>query len=190
MSILNRPLSPEEGKNALQLARYSLESYVAKSINQTVQKPKISDGLKKELGAFVTLSTKDGHLRGCIGHMIGQGPLFSELENLAVAAGTQDPRFPPVQKMELTDLVYEVSVLSKMVETSARDVIAGEHGLMVKNGIFSGVLLPQVAQERGWDRVTFLEQTCLKAGLPKDSWQDPNTIILTYTAQVFSEQDE
>ncbi|MHC4839691.1 MAG: AmmeMemoRadiSam system protein A [Planctomycetota bacterium] len=181
------PLTEEEGQQALKLARYSLESHVTSNRGGTAINPAYSDGLNKHLGAFVTIHTSDGMLRGCIGHMIGQGPLHSELSMLAVAAGTQDPRFPPVLEAELPELSYEVSVLSEMSQTVAEDVVAGVHGLMIKNGVFSGVLLPQVAQDHGWDRVTFLEQTCQKAGLPKDAWTDPNTVILTFTAQVFSE---
>ncbi|MEE9311545.1 MAG: AmmeMemoRadiSam system protein A [Planctomycetota bacterium] len=187
MSFTDQPLTPDEGVQALKIARQSLEASISGELGETGFLPEHTAGLRQELGTFVTIHTSDGQLRGCIGHMIGQYPLFSELESLAVAAGTQDPRFPAVSEEELSDLSYEVSVLSTMKETAAKDVIAGTHGLMIKNGVFSGVLLPQVAQERGWDRVTFLEQTCLKAGLPKDIWQDQNTTILTYTAQVFCE---
>ncbi|MDC1143128.1 AmmeMemoRadiSam system protein A, partial [Planctomycetota bacterium] len=146
-----------------------------------------SSAMQKHLGAFVTLHDAAHQLRGCIGHMIGQGPLHSELADLAIAAGNQDPRFPPVTESELASLHYEVSVLTEMKPTRAEDVIAGVHGLMISNGVFRGVLLPQVATEQGWGRQTFLEQTCRKAGLPKDAWTDPNTEILTFTAQVFSE---
>lgn len=187
MSFTFQTLTPDEGVQALKIARHALETYVSGDSTKYGPKPEHTEGLEQDLGSFVTIHTGDGQLRGCIGHMIGQGSLFSELENLAIAAGTQDPRFPAIIEEELSDISYEVSVLSIMKETAAEDVIAGTHGLMIKNGVFSGVLLPQVALERGWDRVTFLEQTCLKAGLPKDIWQDPNTIILTYTAQVFSE---
>lgn len=175
-----------EGRELLQLARSALESWV-----RVHHKPEPAGPLKgvlaRELGAFVSLHTRQGELRGCIGHMLPGGPLGREIADLAIAAGTHDPRFDPVSADELGGLVYEVSVLSPMDLVSASEVQPGKHGLLIRRGNRSGVLLPQVATEHGWDRETFLTHTCMKAGLPPDAWRDPATEIRVFTAQVFSE---
>ena len=185
MTETNPPLSEEDGRKALKLARRSLEHFVRTGNELTASND--GGGLNSPCGAFVSLHTKDGALRGCIGHMIGDGPLSELLIELGVSAGTQDPRFPPVSKSELDELVYEVSVLSPMVPTSADDVVPGTHGLYIRRGMNSGVLLPQVATEWNWGREEFLDHTCQKAGLPSDAWRDPKTQIMTFTAQIFHE---
>lgn len=175
-----------EGRELLRLARSALESWVRHG-----RKPDASGPLKgvlaRELGSFVSLHTREGDLRGCIGHMLPGGPLGREIVDLAIAAGTHDPRFDPVSSGELTSLVYEISVLSPMEVVEATDVRPGKHGLLMRRGNRSGVLLPQVATEHGWDRETFLTHTCMKAGLPPDAWRDPATEIRVFTAQVFTE---
>lgn len=178
-------LSAAEGREALALARSSLESWVCEGRKLTPAK--FSGGLAQPCGAFVTLHTRDGSLRGCIGHMIGDGPVGELIAELGIAAGTQDPRFEPVTAAELANLSYEISVLTPMVPTPAAAVTPGVHGLYVRRGRKSGVLLPQVATEWGWDRDEFLSETCQKAGLPGDAWQQAGTEILTFTAQIFSE---
>lgn len=179
-------LTEAEGREALHLARRSLEHYV-NSVKRLKLEQAPTGGLALPCGAFVSLHTMDGSLRGCIGHMIGDGPLAELILELGISAGTQDPRFDPVSQAELDDLVYEISVLSPMRKSSSDDVIPGVHGLLIKRGGNSGVLLPQVATEWNWDRETFLEHTCHKAGLPGDAWRDSGTDILTFTAQVFHE---
>ncbi|GIK51970.1 MAG: AmmeMemoRadiSam system protein A [Planctomycetota bacterium] len=180
-------LTASDGKQLLQLARTSLEHFVR--TGQRVALPAdVSPALEEGLGAFVTLTTGDGSLRGCIGNMVAHGPLIETVREMAIAAGTHDPRFPPVSEEELRDLRYEISVISPMVESRADQVVPGRHGLYIRNGRYSGTLLPQVASEHGWDRATFLEQTCVKAGLSPLAWKDPGTTIYTYTAQVFSEE--
>lgn len=181
MSVLNEA----EGREVLRLARASLESWVRS--RRKLEPPATSGALAEKLGAFVSLHTKDGQLRGCIGHMEGQGPLAREIIELAIAAGVHDPRFDPVSAAELPNLVYEVSVLSPMQRTAAAQVEPGKHGLLIRRGARSGVLLPQVATEHGWDRETFLQHTCMKAGLPPDAWRDAATEIYTFTAQVVPE---
>lgn len=176
-------LTEAQGREALRLARASLESWVR--ARKRVEPP---SGLPGEaLGAFVSLHTREGALRGCIGHMQGQAPLAEEIIELAIAAGTQDPRFEPVTAAELPRLVYEISVLSPMKRARAEDVQPGTHGLMIRKGGRSGVLLPQVATEYGWGREEFLRHTCDKAGLSPDAWRDAETEISTFTAQVVSE---
>ena len=186
MTEVQPTLTPEEGREALVLARQSLERWVRTGERLTHTGP-WSGGLATPCGAFVTIHTADGALRGCIGHMIGEGPLGDLIIELGVSAGTRDPRFRPVTAGELPGLRYEISVLSPMQRTLAEDVRPGVHGLLIRKGHYSGVLLPQVATEWGWDREQFLGETCRKAGLPKDAWREDETQILTFTAQVFSE---
>lgn len=180
------PLTCTEGREALKLARRSLEHFVATGKRLKLEAVP-GGGLRLPCGAFVSIHTKDGALRGCIGHMIGDGPLWELLIDLGISAGTRDPRFAPVTIADLNELVYEISVLSPMRVIKAQDVTPGVHGLYIRKGNHAGVLLPQVATEWQWDRETFLEQTCIKAGLPADAWQDPQTEIKGFTAQVFHE---
>jgi uncharacterized protein len=180
------PLSPEEGAQALKLVRKSLETWLMeRRRTRPIRAPE--GGLAQRLGAFVTVRNRHGELRGCIGHMTSNEPLADLLPELAVSAGTGDPRFPPVSARELPELLYEVSVLSSMKLTAADDVQPGVHGIYIRQGRHTGVLLPQVAQEWGWSREEFLGHTCRKAGLPENAWRESDTEILTFTAQVFEE---
>jgi AmmeMemoRadiSam system protein A len=138
---------------------------------------------------FVTLHTRGGELRGCIGSFDDQRPLWRNVAEMAVQAAMHDPRFPPVESSELVDCVLEISVLSPRRPIAPDDVVVGQHGLWVERGSRRGVLLPQVPTERGWDRETFLAQTCRKAGLPADAWRDPDTRFEAFTAQVFGEDE-
>lgn len=141
-------------------------------------------------GAFVTLKRQDGELRGCIGTFEDKNPIYQTVQQMAVSAATRDPRFPPVDLEELESCVIEISVLSSLEEADAEDVQVGRHGLQISRGFARGVLLPQVPVEWGWDRKTFLEQVCLKAGLPPDAYLDPSAKLFVFTAQVFGEKDE
>jgi AmmeMemoRadiSam system protein A len=185
MTEVPGPLTAAEGREALALARRSLETWVRE--RRKLKLGRFTAGLASPCGAFVTLHTRDGKLRGCIGHMVGEGPVGELITELAIASGTQDSRFAPVTEDELGDLVYEISVLSPMLRTAAAEVKPGVHGLCIRRGRNSGVLLPQVATEWCWERDEFLCETCRKAGLPTDAWQDPRTEISTFTAQIFSE---
>jgi len=154
--------------------------------------PTVDDArLSEAEGAFVTLH-KGGQLRGCIGNIIGQKPLYLTVRDMAIAAASSDPRFRPVSKAELPDLEIEISVLSKPWKAKSADEIQmGVHGVIVSRGWMQrGVFLPQVATETGWNREEFLSQLCAqKAGLPADAWKDPKTTLEIFTATVFSEQD-
>lgn len=184
---MDEPLTKEEGQALLKLARQSLESWVREG--KRVPLPlDLPPALDQGLGAFVTL-TIGGELRGCIGSMVAHGPLAETVRDMAIAAGNDDPRFPPVMASELGELRYEISVLSPLVEARPESVVPGKHGLYIRKGRASGTLLPQVAAEHGWDRDTFLEQTCVKAGLRPSAWRDPDCTIYTYMAQVFSEDE-
>lgn len=147
--------------------------------------------LEIEGGAFVTLHLARGgnrHLRGCIGNIESVRPLYDTVRDAAYSAAFRDPRFPPLSSDELGMIELEISVLSRLETiTDTRLIVPGTHGIMLERGPHSGLLLPQVASERGWDRTTFLEQTCRKAGLPPGAWSDPSTRIRIFTAEVFDE---
>jgi AmmeMemoRadiSam system protein A len=139
-------------------------------------------------GAFVTLHSKNGALRGCIGNIVGRSVLIETVKEMALASAFQDPRFPPVKAEELPSIHIEISVLSPFRRVSAPEkVIPGVHGIYIRRDRFSGLLLPQVAVERKWNREEFLTQGCFKAGLSGESWKDERTEISVFTALVFSE---
>jgi AmmeMemoRadiSam system protein A len=143
--------------------------------------------LLQPLGAFVTLKTPDGELRGCIGHLSPEVPLAQTVTRVAVAAATEDPRFGPVTRDELDTLGVEVSVLSEYEPIAPDAVEVGRHGLVIRGHGKNGLLLPQVAPQHGFDREAFLAAVCLKAGLPKDAWRDPACALFGFTADVFGE---
>lgn len=179
-------LNEDEKKLLLRIARETLENYLN---NQTVPDFQIDSAvLKEKRGAFVTLNTTDGQLRGCIGHIEGYKPLWETIREMALAAGLNDPRFPPVSSKELKNIKIEISVLSPLEKiTDVSKIVVGKHGIVMRAGFYSGLLLPQVATDYGWNREEFLEHTCRKAGLPKDAWQDPATQIFIFSADVFGE---
>ncbi len=141
--------------------------------------------LKEPRGAFVTLH-KHGKLRGCIGHIMASRPLVQTVMETAVAAAFEDPRFPPLDPGELKDIEVEISVLTPLERVrNPEEIRVGIHGIVLKKGNRSGLLLPQVATEQGWDRTSFLENCCLKAGLLRDAWRDADTEIYIFSADVF-----
>lgn len=135
---------------------------------------------------FVSLH-RHGDLRGCIGHVLGDAPLPDLVGDMAVAAASEDPRFPPVRPDELDGLAVEVSFLSAPEPARAEDVVPGEHGVLIRRGGRMGVFLPQVAPEQGWDRATLLAMLCRKAGLPPEALRDPATRLEVFRAQVVGE---
>src|SRR5262249_53932652 len=140
------------------------------------------------VGAFVSLH-KQGELRGCIGHLISDLPLFETVKRMAIAAATQDYRFSPLRADEITLIDIEISVLSPFREMrNLQEIHVGRHGLMITQGQRRGLLLPQVATEYGWTREEFLSHTCLKAGLPPDAWMNESSKIEIFSAQVFGEK--
>lgn len=138
-------------------------------------------------GAFVSLHTPSGDLRGCIGTILPVGPLHETVSRMAVAAAVEDPRFLPVTLPELTNLAIEISALTVPEPADAEHVEVGRHGLIVTRGPRKGLLLPQVATEWGWDRLEFLDQTCRKAGLPAGAWREPGTRLEWFEAEVWGE---
>lgn len=144
-------------------------------------------GLEETRGAFVTIKL-DGNLRGCIGHIVSDRPLWETVSLMARAAAFEDPRFPPLERNDLDDVTLEVSVLTVPARVeNPDDIRVGRDGLIVERGATRGLLLPQVATEWGWDRETFLDQTCIKAGLSAGAWRDPGTRVLAFSAEVFGE---
>jgi len=180
-------LTDQEKKTLLDIARRAI---IAKLGNKEL--PRITMDLpvlKEKRGAFVTLK-KRGHLRGCIGYIKAVKPLGDTVQEMAVAAAFHDPRFPSVKGEELRDLSFEISVLSPLQKIqNIDDIEVGKHGLYMVRGYNSGLLLPQVATEYGWDRETFLKETCFKAGLSSKAWKDKETEIYIFSADYFSDKD-
>ncbi len=187
--------SLEEGTYLVRLARKSIETYMIKGKLLEIESPPYTR-LKKPSGTFVTLNSfPDGMLRGCIGYPEPILPLYQAVIRAAVAAAFEDPRFPPLSEDELDSIIVEVSILTppkriddKIDRESLPKVIKiGEHGLVIKRGFYSGLLLPQVATEYSWNSTEFLNQTCLKAGLWKDCWLQEGTEVYIFSAEIFSE---
>ena len=179
-------LDAGERKALLAVARRALEGYVG---SRSMPREEVPEGKLSAPGAaFVTL-TKDGRLRGCIGFTEAVAPLYRVVQECAVAAATEDPRFPPVSPRELPSLRIEISVLTPLFPIGPGEVEVGRHGLMVTQGRKRGLLLPQVPVEWGWDRETFLDQTCVKAGLAPSAWRHEAT-LQGFTAEVFGEGGE
>ena len=144
--------------------------------------------LKEARGAFVTLR-QGAELRGCIGLLESDEPLYETICRMAVEAAVKDPRFPPVSLSELPGLRIEISILTRPVKVSGpEEIIMKRDGVIVRRGSCQGVFLPQVAEETGWEKEKFLSVLCShKAGLPADAWQEKDTEIYTFQAEVFSE---
>ncbi len=145
--------------------------------------------LKEERSCFVTLHSKNGTLRGCIGHIMAFEPLYDNLKRNALNAAFQDSRFTPVKSAdEFFTLSIEVSILTPAEKVdSYNDIVIGEHGVILKNGGRNSVFLPQVAPEQGWDIPTTLMHLSMKAGLPPNAWESPNTQFKVFKAIVFGE---
>jgi AmmeMemoRadiSam system protein B/AmmeMemoRadiSam system protein A len=182
-------LSQREKDELLKIARKSVESSV-RDHKQFEYLPVGFEALAQERGAFVTLKER-GQLRGCIGYVAPFKPLCITVRDVAAFAALRDTRFHPVSAGELGALEYEISVLSPLRRVlDVNEIHVGQHGLIMKRGETEGLLLPQVPVEEKWDRATFLEQTCYKAGLPKNCWQDADTDIFRFTALVFRPPNE
>ncbi len=178
-------LTDADKNQLLKQARASIEAHLSDA--PVPPGPEASPVLGQRRGAFVTLH-RQGRLRGCIGYLEAEKPLLQTVQEMAAAAAFHDPRFKPLKKEELADLEIEISVLSPMQLISSTDEIeVGKHGLYVVQGFCRGLLLPQVATEYKWDRLAFLQQTCLKAGLSPDAWKAPSTKIYSFTADIFAE---
>jgi uncharacterized protein len=175
--------SPEERRILLRLAHQSIESAL-QDVQLDLTPP--SEHLADPRGAFTTLHLH-GKLRGCIGYVFPNQPLYETVAETARSAAFDDPRFEPVTLDEAPELTVEISVLSALRPIRPEEVVVGKHGLVVMLGSRRGLLLPQVPLEWGWDRETFLAQTCMKAGLPPDAWQR-GAELQAFTAEVFGEE--
>jgi AmmeMemoRadiSam system protein A len=152
-----------------------------------------NSALRQPCGAFVTLHKNSGggdrSLRGCIGRMTANLPLEETVRLMAREAAFGDPRFPPLRPGELEQCHIEISALSPMtVCPDPQQVEVGVHGLYLTRGGWSGVLLPQVPVEQGWNRQEYLDYICIKAGLPPESYNAPDATLYTFTAAVFGEE--
>jgi len=183
-------LREEEKAELLKLARKSIEARLRNEKAPELAKETLDAHpiLRQERGAFVTI-TIGGRLRGCIGNIRGVAPLDETISRMAVSAATEDPRFPTLEPGELEKIAIEISVLTPFEKISDPELIeVGRHGLYLEKGMNRGLLLPQVATEYGWDRYHFLDQTCLKAGLPAGAWKE-GADIYVFSAQIFNEEE-
>lgn len=179
-------LNYEERESLLTIARQTIETYLRTGARPEVTP--LTERLKRKQGVFVTLH-KRGELCGCIGYVEGIKPLYLAVQDMAISAATEDPRFPPVTLAELPDIDIEITVLSPLRKIDSPDsVVVGKHGLVIRKGFYSGLLLPQVPIEQNWNREQFLAHTCLKAGLPPDAFKDPKTELYVFTGEVFGEK--
>jgi uncharacterized protein len=188
-------LTETEGRTAVKLARKTIESLLS---GERLRKPQeldfeLSPVFGEKRGVFVTL-TKNGLLRGCIGHPFPDSTLEVAIRDSAISAATRDPRFPPVGKDELDDIVVEVTILTppERINAPPKDlpnlIEIGRHGLIVKQGYCQGLLLPQVAPENNMDSIDFLGHTCMKAGLSPDAWLK-GAEVHCFEGQIFKEKE-
>lgn len=191
--MTNYNVSDQDGEILVQTARRIVTEFVANG-----RKLELDEVLKSRLsfesGLFVTLDLED-ELRGCIGFPMPK-KLDEALPEAAIAAATQDPRFPPVKSSELDKITFEVTILTPPVELKVDDPVqlparikVGRDGLIVKQGYRSGLLLPQVPVEYGWNQEEFLDFTCQKAGLPSNCWKDRQTKIFSFEGIIFKEEE-
>lgn len=150
--------------------------------------PREEKALNQRSGCFVTIK-QDGQLRGCIGSFQSERPLYREVAEMATASCSKDPRFHPMEEGDLDNFSLEISVLSPLGKIDDIEQIeVGTHGIYIEKSFSRGVLLPQVATDHGWDRATFLQQTCLKAGLSTNAWQAADAEIYIFRAQIIQEK--
>ena len=188
-------LTETEGRAAVKLARKTIETFLSEGKLSGHQESgrDLSPVFGENRGVFVTL-TEDGLLRGCIGHPYPDSTLKEAILDSAVSAATRDPRFPPVGKEELNSIVVEVTILTQpeKINVPPKDlpdnVEIGKHGLIVKQGYYQGLLLPQVAPENNMDAIDFLSHTCMKAGLSPDAWVN-GAEVYRFEGQIFKETE-
>ena len=188
-----RELPDSDGKELVKVARLIVTEFLTNK-----NKKKLSDDFQSRFsfksGVFVTLNDRSG-LRGCIGFPLPQKRLCDALVDAAISAATEDPRFSEVKQSELDEITFEVTVLTPPIEIKVSDPLeyptqikVGRDGLIVKHGVYSGLLLPQVPVEYGWTEEEFLSHACEKAGLPRNIWKDPKTEVLRFEGIIFREE--
>jgi AmmeMemoRadiSam system protein B/AmmeMemoRadiSam system protein A len=175
--------SDKEKARLKEIARKSIEASIKGK--KLPELKNITGKLNEPYGIFVTIN-KHGNLRGCIGHIIGDQPLYKSCQQMARAAALEDPRFPAVTENELPDLEIEISILTPLEKVKDfKEIVIGRDGLLIRKGYHQGLLLPQVATEYGWTIEEFLEETCHKAGLPDSAYQEPDAEVYKFSAEVF-----
>ena len=177
--------SPEERRRLLGVARRAIEAALDRRVLE-LETP--AGGLTEKCACFVTLHL-GGVLRGCVGQVVATQPVTHAVAEAAVSAALGDPRFPPLSVGEFPSVEISISVLSPLFPIRPEEVEVGRHGLLVTQGTQRGLLLPQVPLEFGWERETFLGQTCHKAGLPADAWRS-GAQLLAFTAESFGEEQD
>jgi AmmeMemoRadiSam system protein A len=184
-----KQLDAADQKQLLTIARRSIEAAVRHGRLAGAADSSPSAATSEPAAAFVTIH-EHGQLRGCIGLMRFEVPLWQNVRDAAAAAALDDPRFLPVGEPELPALELEVSVLDPPVELpDPAGFVAGRHGIVVERGLRRALLLPQVATEMGWDEQQMLEAVCRKANLPGDAWKDGATRLLVFESTCFGESD-
>jgi AmmeMemoRadiSam system protein A len=179
-----RPASTPDELELMRVARETLRLAVEEGRTYEPPKP-ASPGLLEERGVFVTLK-KRGQLRGCIGYVLPTKPLYLAVRDMAINSALRDPRFPPVAPEELSDLYVEISVMTPLQPVAdPNEIVVGDDGLVIEAQGRSGLLLPQVAPEQGWDRQRFLEGICMKAGLPPDAYTWEDSKLHKFQAHIF-----
>ena len=177
-------LSTEQKKLLLNSARYNIQKHLGIEITSA---PDLSSSeFNQKFGLFVTLTIND-ELRGCIGFIEGIKPLREAIEEMAIQAAFHDPRFTPLNKTEFQHIAIEISILYPVENvTNIEEIMVGRDGLIMERGYNRGLLLPQVATEYGWDRETFMNQTCRKAGMEAGCWKN-GAMIKKFEAEIFNE---
>lgn len=189
-------LGIEDGKRLVKAARLIIEDNLSGTDRNKDLIERLLGGFGEKRGVFVTLNRYSSHeLRGCIGLPTPVMPLKDAVRSASISAATDDPRFPPVKSEEMDEIIIEVSVLTppeKIVVSSPKEyrnkIKIGRDGLIIKNGPYSGLLLPQVPVEWKWDIDEYLAHICMKAGLTPDMWLDEQTELYSFQAQVFKEK--
>lgn len=183
------PLTMEEKSILIQIARKSIEAKLDdKKIELHIDPAKFAI-LKSKSGVFVTLKIND-QLRGCIGYITTDEPLYKTIQEAASHAAFEDPRFPPLQKSEYDEVKLEISVLSEPYPMKDYDeIVIGEHGLILEENGQRGLLLPQVPVEHGMTKEQYLDSICRKTGIPQDTWKKKKLNMYLFTAEVFDEKE-
>jgi len=183
-------MTEEAKQRLLKIARASVEAAVNNKPLPQIEET--HPELQAEQGCFVTLKRRE-MLRGCLGSFTGDKPLYKMVNEMARSSATRDPRFfsQPITPAELPEIEIEISVLSPLERIeNPLDITLGMHGIYIKKGMASGCFLPQVATETGWTKEEFLSNCCShKAGLNPRAWEEPDTEVLVFTAEVFSEKE-
>lgn len=183
-------LSSREAKELIKLGRKAVLCAIRG--RELIVPSGLKERFNQKRGAFTTLLTfPNKELRGCVGIPVPLYPLWLSVVRSSVSSALRDPRFPPLREEELSETVWELSLLTEPEELSKEDIPEsidpGIEGLIVEKGDIRGILLPQVASKYGWSAVEFLENTCLKAGLSKDCWKEKNVKVYKFRSYVFEE---